>query len=160
MSNKAEATKKQISALLLPVGVLLVAGILLLLGQPGVLNIAFFEEMGKTVFAHLPMIVAIIVAIALAVDDHGTVVLSAVLGYFVLNKGVQTINDASNMGIVAGIIAGIVAGLLYNKYKNAQLPTWLAFFGGKRFVPIVTAFACIILALVFGYAWVPLKGLF
>lgn len=160
MSNNAEVTKKRKSALLLPVGALLVAGILLLLGQPFVLNIPFFEGLGKEVFANLPIIVAIIVAIAISSEDHGAVVLSAALGYFVLDKGVTTINEANNMGIVAGILAGLAAGFLYNKYKNIQLPTWLAFFGGKRFVPIVTAFTCIILALIFGYAWIPLEGLF
>lgn len=160
MSNSTEVTKKIGSVLLLPVGVLLVAGLLLLLGQPKVLNIPFAAEMGKTVFAHLPLIFAIIIAMAIAVDDHGAVVLSATLGYFVFSGGVQTINEANNMGVVAGIIAGIAAGLLYNRFKNAGLPSYLAFFGGKRFVPIVTAFTCILLALVFGYAWAPLQGLF
>ena len=57
------------------------------------------------------------------------------------------------MGVLAGMIAGIVAGLLYNKYKEIRLPQFLGFFGGKRFVPIVTSFVMLLLGLVFGGIW-------
>jgi PTS system N-acetylglucosamine-specific IIC component len=56
------------------------------------------------------------------------------------------------MGVLAGLIIGTVAGLLYNRYKDIKLPDWLAFFGGKRFVPIATGLAALALAVVFGYA--------
>jgi PTS system N-acetylglucosamine-specific IIC component len=59
---------------------------------------------------------------------------------------------------LSGIIAGIVAGLLYNRYKDIKLPDYLAFFGGKRFVPIVTGVICLGLGIVFGYVWQPVQS--
>jgi PTS system N-acetylglucosamine-specific IIC component len=62
------------------------------------------------------------------------------------------------MGVLSGIVAGIVAGLLYNRYKDIKLPDYLAFFGGKRFVPIVTGVVCLVLGIVFGYVWQPVQA--
>lgn len=61
------------------------------------------------------------------------------------------------MGVLSGIIAGVVAGLLYNRYKDIKLPDYLAFFGGKRFVPIITGLVCVILGIAFGYVWQPIQ---
>ncbi|MEU8268522.1 PTS transporter subunit EIIC [Sphaerisporangium sp. NPDC049002] len=58
-------------------------------------------------------------------------------------------------GVLGGIVIGIVAALLYQRYHRIKLPTWLAFFGGRRFVPIVTAFAALLLGVVFGLLWQP-----
>jgi PTS system N-acetylglucosamine-specific IIC component len=52
----------------------------------------------------------------------------------------------------------MVAGMLYNKYKDIKLPDYLAFFGGKRFVPIITGVVCLILGIVFGYVWQPIQA--
>lgn len=52
----------------------------------------------------------------------------------------------------------MVAGYLYNRYKDIKLPEYLAFFRGKRFVPIVTGVACLVLGIVFGYVWQPVQG--
>jgi PTS system N-acetylglucosamine-specific IIC component len=58
---------------------------------------------------------------------------------------------------LGGIVIGIVTALLYQRYYRIKLPTWLAFFGGRRFVPIVTSFAALLLGLVFGWVW-PVLG--
>ncbi|MBW8484550.1 PTS transporter subunit EIIC [Actinomadura parmotrematis] len=52
-----------------------------------------------------------------------------------------------------GIVIGIVTALLYQRFYRIKLPTWLAFFGGRRFVPIITAFAALVLGLLFGWIW-------
>ncbi|WP_114570634.1 N-acetylglucosamine-specific PTS transporter subunit IIBC [Exiguobacterium flavidum] len=64
-----------------------------------------------------------------------------------------TLGSKVNMAVFGGIIAGIVAGLLYNRFYNIKLPEWLAFFGGRRFVPIITSGVMLILAFLFGYLW-------
>lgn len=69
----------------------------------------------------------------------------------------KDIDPKLNMGVLSGIIAGVVAGLLYNRYKDIKLPDYLAFFGGKRFVPIITGLACVVLGIVFGYVWQPVQ---
>lgn len=140
-------------ALMLPVAVLPAAGLLLRLGQPDVFNIPFVAAAGDAIFANLALLFAIGVAIGLADDNNGAAGLAGAVGYFVLTKGVATINEKNNMAVLAGIIAGAVAGLLYNKFKNTKLPDFLGFFGGKRFVPIVTAATMIVLAGIFGYIW-------
>jgi len=140
-------------ALMLPVAVLPAAGLLLRLGQPDVFNIPFVAAAGDAIFANLALLFAIGVAIGLAEDNNGAAGLAGAVGYFVLTKGVATINEKNNMAVLAGILAGAVAGVLYNKFKDTKLPDFLGFFGGKRFVPIITAATMIILAGIFGYIW-------
>ncbi len=61
-------------------------------------------------------------------------------------KNVATSFDPSiNMGAFGGVVAGVVGGLLYNKFKDIKVPQFLGFFGGKRFVPIITSAVCLIL---------------
>jgi PTS system N-acetylglucosamine-specific IIC component len=59
--------------------------------------------------------------------------------------------------MLAGIVSGLMAGALYNRFKDIKLPEYLAFFGGRRFVPIVTGFAAVGLGVVFGYIWPPIQ---
>ncbi|MED4969902.1 MULTISPECIES: N-acetylglucosamine-specific PTS transporter subunit IIBC [Bacillaceae] len=144
-------------AFMLPVAVLPAAGLLLRLGQPDLLDIPFIAATGDAVFANLPLIFAIGVAVGFAKDGNGAAALAGAIGYFVLTKGAAAIDKDINMSVLGGIISGVIAGLLYNRYHNIKLPDWLGFFGGKRFVPIVTSFVMLILALVFGYVWPPIQ---
>ncbi len=83
--------------------------------------------------------------------------LAGAVGYFVLTAAMKTIDPKINMGVLSGLIIGVIAGLLYNRYKDIKLPEWLAFFGGKRFVPIVTGLVALVLAAVFGLIWPPIQ---
>lgn len=140
-------------ALMLPIAVLPVAGLLLRLGMPDLLNIAFITAAGNAVFANLPVIFAIGVAIGFAQENHGAAALAAYVGYVILTAALKVLNAELEMGVLGGIIAGVTAGLLYNRYKNIRLPSYLAFFGGRRFVPIVTGGACLLLALIASVVW-------
>jgi PTS system N-acetylglucosamine-specific IIC component len=144
-------------AMMTPVAVLPAAGILLRLGQEDLLNIKAMATAGDAIFANLPLLFAIGVAIGLA-SDAGVAGLAAMVAFFVMTKTATAINADINMGVLAGIISGAVAAALYNRYKGIQLPQFLGFFGGKRFVPIVTAFAALILGIVFGYIWPPIQN--
>ena len=70
------------------------------------------------------------------------------------NQGVSVCGLATqqpiNYGVLGGIVMGITAALLWQKYYRIKLPDWLAFFGGRRFVPIVTSVAAVVIALVMG----------
>ncbi|MCK2183712.1 N-acetylglucosamine-specific PTS transporter subunit IIBC [Halomonas getboli] len=140
-------------SLMLPIAVLPVAGLLLRLGQPDLLDIAFVAEAGNAIFANLALIFAIGLAVGFADDSNGAAGLAGVIGYLVLDAVLKTLNPDINMGVLAGVIIGSVAGLLYNRYKAIQLPDYLAFFGGRRFVPIATGLAAVGLGIVFGWAW-------
>jgi PTS system N-acetylglucosamine-specific IIC component len=145
-------------ALMLPIAVLPVAGILLRLGQADVLNIKMIADAGGAIFDNLPLLFAIGVAVGFAKDNNGVAALAGAIGYLIEIAVMKDINDKLNMGVLSGIIAGIVAGTLYNKYKDIKLPDYLAFFGGKRFVPIVTGVVCLALGIVLGYVWQPVQA--
>lgn len=59
-------------------------------------------------------------------------------------------------GVLGGILVGITAALLWQRYYRIKLPTWLAFFGGRRFVPIITAVVCLLLGVAMGWVWSPI----
>ncbi|KWK55230.1 PTS N-acetyl-D-glucosamine transporter [Burkholderia stagnalis] len=144
-------------ALMLPIAVLPVAGILLRLGQPDVFNIKMIADAGGAIFENLPLLFAIGVAVGFAKDNNGVAALAGAIGYLIETAIMKDIDPKLNMGVLSGIIAGVVAGLLYNRYKDIKLPDYLAFFGGKRFVPIITGLACVVLGIVFGYVWQPVQ---
>jgi PTS system N-acetylglucosamine-specific IIC component len=144
-------------SLMLPIAVLPAAALLLRLGQPDLLDIKFISAAGDAVFSNLALLFAIGVAIGLSKDGNGAAALAGAIGYFVLTKGAGAINEDINMGVLGGIISGITAGLLYNRYSEAKLPDWLGFFGGRRFVPIITSLTMIVLAAIFGYVWPPIQ---
>ncbi|TCT17564.1 PTS system N-acetylglucosamine-specific IIA component (Glc family) /PTS system N-acetylglucosamine-specific IIB component (Glc family) /PTS system N-acetylglucosamine-specific IIC component (Glc family) [Melghiribacillus thermohalophilus] len=146
-------------ALMLPIAVLPAAALLLRLGQDDLLGIPFIAAAGNAIFAHLALIFAIGVAIGLAKDNNGSAALAGAVGYFVLTEGTAAINPDIDMSVLGGILSGIIAGLLYNRYYDIKLPEWLAFFGGRRFVPIVTGGAMVVLAFIFGYIWPPVQDL-
>jgi N-acetylglucosamine PTS system EIICBA or EIICB component len=144
-------------ALMLPIAVLPAAGLLLRLGAPDVLNIPVMTQAGGAVFENLPPIFAVGIALGFAKDGAGAAGLAGLVGYFVLTIGAKAINEDINMGVLAGIIAGVIAGLLYNRFYQTKLPDYLGFFGGKRFVPIVTGGVSFLLAVVFGLIWPPIQ---
>ena len=143
-------------ALMLPIAVLPIAGLLLRLGQPDLLNIAFISEAGGAVFNNLPIIFALGVGIGFAHENHGAAALASFVGYVILTASLKVLDPNINMGVLGGIIAGVTAGLLYNKYKSIKLPAYLAFFGGRRFVPIVTGAACLLIACAAHFVWPPI----
>ncbi|GFZ34008.1 PTS acetylglucosamine transporter subunit IIB [Clostridium zeae] len=178
-TNKTLAFLQKIGkALMTPVAVMPAAAILLRLGQSDVWGwtgnaylakngIPIIAQAGDAIFGTLylgkgptatpisilGLLFAIGIAIGLAEENNGVSALSAAVGFLVLQKVASAIDPTVNMGVFAGFIAGITAGLLYNKFKDIQLPQFLGFFGGKRFVPIVTSFFMIVLGVAAGYIW-------
>ncbi|WP_432408946.1 N-acetylglucosamine-specific PTS transporter subunit IIBC [Wukongibacter sp. M2B1] len=152
MSRNVFGTVQKLGkSLMLPIAVLPAAGLLLRFGV--LLNIPFITEAGNAAFANLALLFAIGVAIGLAKENHGAAALAGALGYFTITSCAKAINEAINMGVLGGIIAGILAGNLYNRYHNIRVPDFLGFFGGKRFVPIITSIYSIGLGFIFGYLW-------
>jgi len=157
-SNRFAAVQQLGRALMLPIAVLPIAGLLLRLGQPDLLGISVMAQAGDAIFANLALIFAIGVAVGFARDNNGTAGLAGAIGYLVLTAVLKAADATINMGVLAGITAGISAGLLYNRYQGIALPSYLSFFGGRRFVPIVTGFAMLLAGVVFGYVWPPLQS--
>ena len=144
-------------ALMTPVAVLPAAGLLLRFGQPDLLNIKWLADAGGALFDNLPLLFAIGVAIGLA-SEAGVAGLSGMVAYFVMTKVAVDFNKDINMGVLAGIIAGSLAGWAYNRFHATKLPEFLGFFGGRRFVPIITALFALLLGIVFGFVWPPIQS--
>ncbi|RJL30451.1 PTS transporter subunit EIIC [Bailinhaonella thermotolerans] len=143
---------------------------------------------GGAIFDNLPLLFAVGVAIGFARKADGSTALAAVVGYLVFHavsmrmfqhssslhdSVVQKVVDPAapggykevlNLGmqnptrVLGGILIGLVAALLWQKYYRIKLPSWLAFFGGRRFVPIVTAVTALLLGVLFGFVWPILGG--
>jgi N-acetylglucosamine PTS system EIICBA or EIICB component len=162
-------------SLMLPIAVLPAAGILLRLGQPDLLGRIespvigpFFKAMsaaGDALFTHLPLLFAVGVAIGFARKADGSTALSAVVGYLVMDAVFTTMSPIVlsgevdkageqaqiNYSVFAGIVIGLVTAYLFDRYHTIQLPSYLGFFGGRRFVPIVVSLASLFLAFAMSY---------
>lgn len=145
-------------ALMLPIAVLPAAALLLRLGAPDVFDIPFITKAGGAIFDNLALIFAIGIGAGLAKDNNGTAGLAGAIGYLILTTALKTIDETLNMSVLAGIVSGIEAGILYNRYHTVKLPEYLGFFGGRRFVLIMTAAVSILLAAVFGVIWSPCQA--
>lgn len=142
------------------------------LGNDIIVKVAsMLQAAGGIIFDNLPLLFALGVAVGLAGGD-GVAAIAAFVGYLVLNVtmgqigGITADNVGSNpgyatvlgiptlqTGVFGGIIIGILAAWAYNKFYNIQLPPFLGFFAGKRFVPIVTAFSAFVLGILMFFIW-------
>ena len=147
-------------ALMLPVAVLPAAAILLRFGANDLLDVDVLERAGGAIFDNLPIIFAIGIAFGLARDtnNNGAAGLAGFVCYAVLTSSLKSFNAEINMGVFAGLVSGLTAGALYNRFYKIRLPEFVGFFGGRRFVPIVTSFAAIVLALIFATVWPPVQS--
>jgi PTS system glucose-specific IIC component len=176
MSINAFAVLQKIGkSLMMPVAVLPVAGLLLGIGSANfswmpIIISHLMAQSGAAVFGNLPILFAVGVALGLT-DNDGVASLAAIVGYVVLlgTMGVMApllgakpsmVMGISTMdtGVFGGIISGVVASVLFNRYYHIELPSYLGFFAGKRFVPIVTAVASIALGVILSVIWAPIQG--
>jgi len=169
-------------ALMLPIAVLPVAALLLRLGQPDLLDMPAIAAAGDAIFSNLGLLFALGVAVGLARENHGAAGLAGVVGYLVATQGAKVLIDVppevtasvpdafkalasdafrakelSKLSVPVGLLSGLIAGWAYNRFSEIRLPSYLAFFGGRRFVPIVSGFAGLGLAFVFGFGWQTLE---
>ncbi len=136
------------------------------------------ESSGQIIFDNLPLIFAVGVAVGLT-EGEGVAALAAIVGFLVLNTSMGVIGGITSdmvndpmyasvlgiptlqTGVFGGIIIGIIASSLYKKYYKIELPPYLGFFAGKRFVPIITAATALVLGILLTFIWPPIqRGLF
>ncbi|MRI68773.1 PTS glucose transporter subunit IICBA [Gracilibacillus thailandensis] len=128
------------------------------------------SEAGGIVFDNLPLLFAVGVAIGLAKGD-GVAGLAAIIGYLIMNVTMSVFGGITDgmteeaayesvlgiptlgTGVFGGIIVGILAAYMYNRFFDIELPQFLGFFAGKRFVPIITAFSSLLLGIVMYLVW-------
>ncbi|MEU3991265.1 PTS transporter subunit EIIC [Streptomyces platensis] len=174
-------------SLMLPIATLPAAALMVRLGQPDMLGreslpaflnkiAEFMAAGGGALLDNMPMLFAVGIAIGFAKKSDGSTGLAAVVGYLVFKQVLGTFKDANlptvqevvdgkiadvappvDAGVLGGVVMGIVVALLYQRYSRKKLPDWLGFFGGRRLVPILSAFAGLVIGIVFGYIW-PVLG--
>ncbi len=125
-------------------------------------------QTGSAVIDNLPFFFAIAIAIAFAKDKSSIVVISVVVAYVIythllsvesvalfLNVSVEHVPKCYmySSNALMGIVLGGVSAFLYNHFHSMQLPSFLAFFNGKRFVPIVTSVVVMLISFIFIYVW-------
>ena len=164
-------------ALMLPVSVLPVAGLLLGIGASYsghnyalVQVFTIMKQSGDVIFGNLPLLFAVGVALGFTEND-GVSAIAATIGFLVMTAtlgvmaGIFHVKPALVMGIASmdtgvfgGILAGGLAAFMFKRFYRINLPAYLGFFAGKRFVPIITAFGAIILGVVLSLVWPPIQG--
>ncbi|HVL99601.1 MAG TPA: PTS transporter subunit EIIC [Egibacteraceae bacterium] len=162
---------------MMPIAVLPAAALLLRFGALGIeLELPAqplwqgMEAAAGAIFGNLPIIFAIGVAIGLT-GGAGAAGLAAAIGHLILQaineltvvvpevvENGEVVEEAvtADMGVIGGIIIGLLAAWLFDRYKEVRLPDYLAFFGGRRFVPIITAFSSIGVGIVAFFVWPPI----
>jgi PTS system N-acetylglucosamine-specific IIC component len=183
MTAVFENLQKLGRALMLPIAVLPVAGLLLRLGQPDLLDLPMVAAAGAAIFENLGLLFAVGIGVGLARENNGAAGLAALVGYFVTMEGAATLlavppaelaglsgkalnfaadayreQQLAKLSVPAGILSGLIAGWLYNRYSNIRLPDYLAFFGGRRFVPIASGLCGLVTAAAFGFGWPVLEA--
>lgn len=137
----------------------------------GVLTI--MKAAGSVVFDNLALLFAMGVAIGMAKKEKAVAALSGAVGYLIMNTAISALIEmkggvsamAANsttqvlgittlqMGVFGGIIVGLGVAALHNRYYKIELPQVLSFFGGTRFVPIVTAMVYLMVGIAMFFIW-------
>ncbi|MFE2939070.1 PTS transporter subunit EIIC [Streptomyces sp. NPDC059255] len=174
-------------SLMLPVAVLPAGALLVRLGNADMLGrdsfpafitkiAGFMAAGGNAILDNMPLLFAVGIAIGFAKKADGSTALAAVTGYLVFKNVLATFTDSNlpkvaqvvdgkvvmtdapvDAKVLGGVVMGIVVALLYQKFYRTKLPDWAGFFGGRRLVPILAAFAGLVIGIVFGYIW-PVLG--
>ena len=141
-----------------------------------ILNI--MSKTGGVVFDNLPLIFAIGVAIGMAKKEKEVAALSGAISYLIMNTAISTLiaanggvealaaNTTANvlgittlqMGVFGGIVVGLGVAALHNRFYKIELPQVLSFFGGTRFVPIISSLVFLVVGVVMFYIWPVVQG--
>lgn len=158
-----------------------------ILGEGTILNalLIIMNKVGSAVFDNLPLIFAAGVAIGMAKKEKEVAALSSVIAYFVMNTAINAmllingdiLADGSispdvlegtvasvcgiqslQMGVFGGIIVGLGVAALHNKFYKIALPNALSFFGGTRFVPIISTIVYMFVGIAMYFVWPVVQG--
>ena len=136
---------------------------------------SLFSSVGSVIFDNLPIIFALGVALGMAEHEKATATLSAAIAFFVMHKTINTLLSISGklepgvmqegtvanvvgieslqMGVFGGIIVGLGVAWLTNRFYKIRLPNVISFFGGSRFVPIISTTAYILVGVIMFFLW-------
>lgn len=150
-------------------------GLMKIMGPGTVLNVIFtvMSEAGNVIFANLPVLFAMGVAIGMAKKEKEVAALAAVIAFFIMHASISAMINISGgaeallegattsvlgitslqMGVFGGIIVGLGVAALHNRFYKIELPQVLSFFGGTRFVPIISALVYVVVGIAMFFIW-------
>lgn len=170
-------------AFMLPIAILPAAGLLLGIGgafsNPNtiaaypVLNVPFLQVIfkvmsaaGEVVFVNLALVMCVGLAVGLAKKDTGTAGLAAAVAFLVMNATIASLvglfepkGASIDTGVIGSIVIGCLVAYFHEHYRAIQLPSFLGFFGGSRFIPILSSFMAIFIGVIFFLVWPPFQGI-
>ena len=148
-----------------------------ILGEGTLLNsiLTILSAVGSIIFDNLPIIFAMGVALGMAETEKATATLSAAIAFFVMHATISTLLDLTGratdgslhegsiaqvvginslqMGVFGGIIVGLGVAVLHNKFYKIKLPTVISFFGGTRFIPIISTVIYVVVGAIMFFVW-------
>lgn len=136
------------------------------------------SKTGSAVFDNLALLFAMGVAIGMAKKEKEVAALSGAIGYLIMNTAISALINAGGgveampantttqtlgittlqMGVFGGIIVGLGTAALHNRFYKIQLPQVLSFFGGTRFVPIITSVVFLLVGILMYFVWPIIQG--
>lgn len=150
-------------------------GLASILGEGTILHsiLTVMSKCGDIIFGNLPIIFAMGVAIGMAKKEKEVAALSGAIAFFVMHTAISAMLDITQigatlpngsltnvvgieslqMGVFGGIIVGLGVAALHNKFYKIELPQVLSFFGGTRFVPIISCLVYVVVGIVMFYLW-------
>ena len=180
-SHVGQAFSQLGQAFMLPIAILPVAGLLLGLGGAltnkaavgaypwlnqewlqTILKVMNFA--GSAVFNNLALIFSLGLAVGLAKGDKGTAGLAGGVAYLVYTATISGLlqmfspKNTIDTGVLGAIVIGCVVAYLHNHYRKVELPQFLGFFGGSRFIPIISSLAAIVIGAIFFIIWPPIQS--
>ncbi len=180
-SHVGQAFSQLGQAFMLPIAILPVAGLLLGLGGAltnkaavgaypwlnqewlqTILKVMNFA--GSAVFNNLALIFSIGLAVGLAKGDKGTAGLAGGVAYLVYTATISGLlqmfspKNTIDNGVLGAIVIGCVVAYLHNHYRKVELPQFLGFFGGSRFIPLISSLAAIVIGAIFFIIWPPIQS--
>uniref|UniRef100_UPI00036843CA PTS transporter subunit EIIC n=1 Tax=Saccharomonospora halophila TaxID=129922 RepID=UPI00036843CA len=169
-------------SLMLPIATLPAAGLMSRLGQEDMLGgwpategvAEVLAAAGGGLFDWLPLLFAVGIAVGFARKGDGSTGVAAVVGFVVFTRVVQVFAPVEEMrgydpgwltrpitwpySVLSGVVVGLVTAVLWQRFHRVKLPPYLAFFGGRRFVPILNSFVLLLLGVAFGLVFPPIDA--
>ena len=141
----------------------------------GILSV--LSEAGSIIFGNLPIIFAMSVAIGMAKQEKEVAALSGAIAFFVMHASIGKMIDimggadkllagstanvigilSLQMGVFGGIIVGLGVAALHNRYYAIEMPQILSFFGGTRFIPIISSIVFLVVGIAMYFIWPPIQ---
>jgi PTS system N-acetylglucosamine-specific IIC component len=158
MNEKFNWIKKIEKAYLFIVILLPLAAVFMRLGTTT--EYSYLSSYGQTIYEHLPLLYAMMIAYGFSKDHSSIVVFASALGYILFETGYQSVSESNDLYILGGIVTGLTCALLYNRFRNYDFSGGFEILNQNRHIPLFSSIMLFIMGRVVGYVWPIINLLF